>query len=78
MMVSECQQSKVGNKTKGSNETLQMSEGDHCDCLLMIVEKTIRGKFKKMIMLQKSCTQRIKKKGVHQRKKRKLTFFFRK
>ena len=77
-MASECQQSKVGNKTKGSNEILQMNEGDCHDCLLMIVEKAMRGKFKKMIMLQKNCTQRIKKKGVHQCKKRKLTFFFRK
>ena len=51
MMASECQQSKVGNETKGLKEILQMNEGDHCDCLLMIVEKAIRGKFKKMIML---------------------------
>ena len=50
MMVSERQQSKVGNETKGLNETLQMNEGDHCDCLLMIMEKAMRGKFKKMIM----------------------------
>jgi len=51
MMASECQQSEVGNKTKGLKEILQVNEGGHCDCLLMIVEKAIRGKFKKMIML---------------------------
>ena len=51
MMVSECQQSEVGKKTKGLNEILQMNEGDCQNCLLMIVEKAIRGKFKKMIML---------------------------
>ena len=50
MMASECQQSKVGNKRKGSNEILQMNEGDCYDCLLMIVEKAMQGKFKKMIM----------------------------
>ena len=47
MMASECQQSEVGNKTKGLNEISQMNEGDCYDCLLMIVEKAIRGKFKK-------------------------------
>ena len=78
MVASECQQSKVGNKTKGLKEISQTNEGDCCDCLLMIMEKAMRGKFKKMIMLWKNCTQRIKKKGVRQCKKRKLTFFFRK
>ena len=46
-----------------------MNEGDCHDCLLMIVEKAMRGKFKKMIMLQKNCTQRIKKKvGINAKK----------
>ena len=69
MIASECQQSEVGNKTKGLNEILQMNEGDHCDCLLMIMEKAMRGKFKKMIVQQKNCARGLKKRHASMQKK---------
>ena len=69
MMASECQQSKEKNKTKGSKEISQMNEGDCHDCLLMIVEKAIRGKFKKMNMQQKNCARGLKKRHASMQKK---------
>ena len=49
-----------------------MNEGDYYDCLLMIMEKAIRGKFKKMIMQLKNCTGGLKKKARINAKKKDL------